>query len=47
MTGALEVAETISPNESRVALYEERYQEFLQLSDVTAAISHALARSSS
>jgi xylulokinase len=47
VTGALEVAETISPRAGHVALYEERYQEFLQLSDVTAAISHALARSSS
>ena len=47
VTGALEVAETISPNREHVALYEERYQEFLQLSDVTTSISHVLARSSS
>jgi len=47
VTGALEVAETISPRAEHVALFEERYQEFLQLSDVTTPTTHVLARSSS
>jgi len=45
--GALEEGEIIAPNPKNVALYEQRYQEFLQLSDATAPFSHLLARSSS
>jgi xylulokinase len=45
--GALEEGETISPRRVNVALYEQRYQEFLQLNDATASFSHLLARSSS
>ncbi len=47
VTGALERGEVISPNPENVSLYEERYQQFLQLGQVTAVISHSLARSTS
>ncbi len=43
--GALEEGEIISPNPANVAVYEERYQQFLQLANDTASISHSLARS--
>jgi xylulokinase len=46
VSGALDESETISPNPANVALYEERYYEFLQLNDATASFSHLLARSS-
>jgi xylulokinase len=45
--GVLEEGEIISPNPANVALYEQRYQEFLQLNDATASLSHLLARSPS
>ncbi len=47
VTGALEPGEVVSPNSANVAIYEERFQEFLQLNDATAAFSHLLARSTS
>jgi xylulokinase len=43
--GALEAGEIISPNPQHLAVYEERYQQFLQLSEVTTSLSHSLARS--
>ena len=46
VAGALEKGEVISPTTENVAIYEERYQQFLQLSSATAPISHSLARSS-
>ena len=46
VAGALEKGEVISPNPENVAIYEERYQQFLQLSAATVPISHSLARSS-
>ncbi len=46
VNGALEKGEVISPNPENVAVYEERYQQFLQLGAATATISHSLARSS-
>jgi xylulokinase len=45
VAGALEKGEVISPNPENVAIYEERYQQFLQLSLSSAPISHSLARS--
>jgi xylulokinase len=45
VTGSLEQGETISPSPERVEIYEERYQQFRQLSDVTTPISHQLSRS--
>ena len=47
VAGALEAGEVISPDPAQVALYEERYQQFLQLGQVTTVISHSLARSTS
>jgi xylulokinase len=47
VVGALEEGEVISPRDSNVALYEQRYQEFLRLGDATTSISHDIARSSS
>ncbi len=47
VAGSLEAGETIFPTEANVAIYEERYHEFLQLNDATASFSHLLARSSS
>jgi xylulokinase len=44
--GALEKGEVISPNPENVTIYEERYQQFLQLSLASTPISHSLARSS-
>jgi xylulokinase len=46
VAGALEKGEVISPNPAHVAVYEERFQQFLQLGQTTASISHSLARSS-
>ena len=46
VAGALEKGEVISPRPENVAVYEERYQQFRQLSEAAAPISHALARSS-
>ena len=45
VAGALEQGEIISPNPENVAIYEERYQQYLLLSQNTASISHSLARS--
>lgn len=45
VAGALEEGEIISPSPKNVALYEQRYQEFLQLNDATASFSHLLAGS--
>ena len=42
--GALEPDEVISPDPSHVALYEERYHQFLEFTDVTTPLAHALAR---
>jgi xylulokinase len=43
--GALEKGEVISPNPANIAVYEERFQQFLQLGEDTATMSHSLARS--
>lgn len=45
VVGGLEAGEIIAPTALDVPLYEERYQQFLHLSEVTASVSHALARS--
>ncbi len=45
--GALEAGEVLAPNPDHVAVYEERYQQFLQLTHLTTTISHSLARSQS
>ncbi|MDE3082964.1 MAG: carbohydrate kinase [Acidobacteriota bacterium] len=42
--GALAPDEVISPDASRAALYEERYHQFLDFTDVTTPLAHALAR---
>lgn len=47
VAGSLEAGEILSPNPANVSLYDERYDEYLQLNDATAAFSHRLARSSS
>jgi xylulokinase len=47
VAGALEEGEIIAPSAKNVALYEHRYQEFLELNDATASFSHLLARSQS
>lgn len=47
VSGAQETAEVIVPTPEHVELYEERFEEYLQLNDATASISHLLARSSS
>jgi xylulokinase len=44
---ALEPGETISPDPSQVARYDERYHQFLDLTEVTTTLSHQLARSQS
>ena len=46
VAGALERGDVISPDPTNVVIYEERYQQFLQLSSSSAAVSHSLARSS-
>lgn len=46
VAGALEKGEVISPNPDNIALYEERFQQFLELSSSSTPISHSLARSS-
>jgi xylulokinase len=43
--GALEEGEIITPRPDHVRLYEERYREFLELTDVTTSLVHRLARS--
>lgn len=45
VAGALEKGEVISPNPENIAVYEERFQQFLQLGVASAPISHSLARS--
>jgi len=45
VAGALEKGEVISPRPENIAVYEERYQQFRQLSVASAPISHSLARS--
>jgi xylulokinase len=47
VAGALEEGEIIAPRRENVALYDQRYHDFLRLNDATASISHVLARSSS
>ncbi len=47
VTGALDEGDVISPNPANIELYDQRYQEFLRLSDVTTSISHDIARSTS
>jgi xylulokinase len=47
VAGALDEGDVISPNPAHVELYDQRYQEFLRLSDVTTSISHDIARSTS
>jgi xylulokinase len=47
VVGALNEGEVISPNPANTEIYEQRYQEFLRLSDVTTSISHDIARSTS
>lgn len=42
----LDEGEIISANPDNVALYDERYEQFTQLSAATASFSHLLARSS-
>ncbi len=46
VTGALEKGDVISPRPENIEVYEERYQQFCQLSSATTPISHSLARSS-
>ncbi|MBW4030192.1 MAG: carbohydrate kinase [Acidobacteria bacterium] len=45
VTGALEKGEVISPRPENIAVYEERFQQFLQLGAASAPVSHSLARS--
>ncbi len=45
VAGALEEGEIISPNPENIAIYEERFQHFLQLGVASAPVSHSLARS--
>lgn len=45
VVGALGEGETISPTPAHVGLYDERYEEFVALTEVTAPFSHQLARS--
>lgn len=42
--GARANSEVISPHPENVAVYQERYQQFLQLSLASTSISHSLAR---
>jgi xylulokinase len=44
---ALDEGDVISPTPAHVELYDQRYQEFLRLGDVTTSISHEIARSTS
>jgi len=46
VVGALGVGETTSPTLANVEIYDERYQQFLQLHDATKSLAHSLARSS-
>lgn len=45
VAGSLEKGEVISPQARNVAVYEERFQQFLQLSAASTPVSHSLARS--
>ena len=45
VTGSLERGEIISPDPAHVTVYEERYQDFLRLGEVTTSVVHSLARS--
>jgi len=45
--GALNEGETISPTSAHVTVYEDRYAQFLELTDATTSLSHQLARSTS
>ncbi len=45
VVGSLEKGEVISPRPENIAVYEERYQQFRQLSAASAPISHSIARS--
>jgi len=47
VVGSLEQGEIISPRPERARIYQERYQQFLELSNVTTPFSHQLARSQS
>jgi xylulokinase len=47
VTGALDEGDVISPQPANTEIYDQRYQEFLRLSDVTTSISHDIARSTS
>jgi len=42
---ALEEGEIIEPDTENVAIYQERYQDFLELTEVTRPIVHRIARS--
>ena len=44
---SLDEGDVISPNPANIEIYDQRYQEFLRLSDVTTSISHDIARSTS
>jgi len=41
---ALEVGEEIVPNQSNTAIYEEKYQQFLNLGAALTPFSHRIAR---
>ncbi|MGH7174952.1 MAG: FGGY-family carbohydrate kinase, partial [Minisyncoccia bacterium] len=43
--GALDVAEVITPNESHAERYDQRYREFIGLTDATAPFTRLIARS--
>ncbi|MGH7175509.1 MAG: FGGY-family carbohydrate kinase, partial [Minisyncoccia bacterium] len=43
--GALDVAEVISPNDANAERYDQRYREFIGLTDATAPFTHLIARS--
>ena len=47
VAGALDEGDVISPQPANTEIYDQRYQEFLRLSDVTTSISHDIARSTS
>lgn len=47
VAGRLPRGEVTSPTSGHVARYDERYREFLELTDSTAQISHQIARSTS
>jgi len=43
--GSLATGETIAPRAQNLPLYDERYAQFLELSDATTDTSHDIARS--